>query len=73
MTFKFEYAEGAFTCRSPNFDKKRGFGSQIKEVLLSLLCPSDKGKLREVKKASAGGWQGGVNITFTRPFKFWEE
>lgn len=73
MTFKFEYAESTFTSSSLNSHKKRGFGSQTKEVLLSLPCPSDKEKLREVKKGNVGRWQGGVNIIFTRPFQFWEE
>lgn len=73
MTFKFEYAEGTFTSKSPNTHKKRGFGSQTKEVQLSLPCPSDKEKLREVKKGNVGGWQSRVNIIFTHPCKFWEE
>lgn len=73
MTFKFEYAEGTFTSLSPNSHKERGFGSRTKEVLLSLPCPPDKEKLREVKKGNISGWQGGVNIIFTCSFKFWEE
>lgn len=50
MTFKSEYAEGTFTSRSPNSHKKRGFGSQNKEVLQSLSCPLDKQKLHRGKK-----------------------
>lgn len=59
MTFKFEYAEGTFTSRSPNSHKKRGFDSQTKEILLSLPCPTDKEKLREVKRAMQVGGQVG--------------
>lgn len=73
MTFEFEYAAGTFTSRCPNSHKKRGFGRQTKEVLLSLPCPSEKERLREVKKDNVGGGKVGWILFLTHPFMFWEE
>lgn len=45
MTFESEYAEDAFTNRSPSSHRKRRFGSCTKRALQSLIHPLDKEKL----------------------------
>lgn len=53
MTFESDYAEDAFTNRSPSSHRKRRFGSCTKRALQSLPHPLDKEKQY---RGNVGGW-----------------